>query len=66
MHLATPPIRPRPISSVRWRSFIKRRRLLIEIRASLEDAERDWDADRDMILAELAHGAEIEASGRIV
>ena len=52
--------RPPQISSEEWRSFIEKRRTLIEMRGILQNLERAWEAERDWLLALVVDGAEIE------
>lgn len=54
------PARPDPISTQTWQQFLERRRTLNEIRADLESMEKDWEAERDELVAMLVDGAEIE------
>lgn len=57
------PRRTPQISSERLRNFCARRKVLNEIRESLERSERSWEAERDALVADLVDGAKIEQGG---
>jgi len=58
--IAVPIPTPRQIPSERWKDFAARRRLLNEIRESLDRMERAWEIERDALVGMLLDGAEIE------